>query len=202
MTFRYLLTCICAISFSANAFSADQIDSLNKVLDQPIPKVERALTLIKLAELSEDEVSESHLQEAELFASSLPEEQSILVINDLITAYNLDKHITNRVSIEVKELDIDVLIPLGLITNEIIANSLKYAFKETDSGEITVSVKESDGLVEVVLGDNGSGFDFEKYYDQKETLGIELITTLVEQFDGELSYSKEDGSFYTIKFAV
>lgn len=124
------------------------------------------------------------------------------LVKDLITAYNLDKRITNRVSIEVKELDIDVLIPLGLITNEIIANSLKYAFKETDSGEITVSVKESDGLVEVVLGDNGSGFDFETYHGQKETLGIELITTLVEQLDGELSYSKEDGSFYTIKFAV
>ena len=64
MNFRYLLTCICAISFSIYAFSIDQIDSLEKVLDQPIPKVERALTLIKLAELSEGEVSESQLQEA------------------------------------------------------------------------------------------------------------------------------------------
>ena len=139
MTFRYLLIYFWAFLCSAFAFSADQIDSLKKVLDQPIPKVERALTLIKLAEFSDDEISDF---------------------------------------------------------------SLKYAFKETDSGEITVSVKESDGLVEVVLGDNGPGFDFEKYHYQKETLGIELITTLVEQLDGELSYSKEDGSFYTIKFAV
>ena len=57
-------------------------------------------------------------------------------------------------------------------------------------------------MVEVLLVDNGPGFDFETYHDQKETLGIELITILVEQLDGELSYSKEDGSFYTIKFVV
>ena len=62
--------------------------------------------------------------------------------------------------LKIVQLDIDTVIPLGLITNEIITNSLKYAFKEnTVNAMIKVKLKESKDDFKLIISDNGVGID-------------------------------------------
>lgn len=125
------------------------------------------------------------------------------LVKDLIAAYNLDKAIHTELKIYSGGLGIDTLIPLGLLTNEIISNALKYAFSDTESGIITVDLKKNnEGELQLIIGDNGIGFDFEQKREESNTLGAELIVALVEQLDGEYEFSSEKGSYFTVKFKL
>jgi two-component sensor histidine kinase len=94
--------------------------------------------------------------------------------------------------IEIKDLTIEELIPLGLLINELLTNCFKYAFKE-DIGEIEINVKYIDERRYLSIEDNGVGLeDPEKEFD-KGTFGAELFKTLVEQLDGSYELSSEGG---------
>jgi len=115
-------------------------------------------------------------------------------------------------------LDMDTAVPLGIIINELVSNSLKHAFLGTDNGNIQIkfcrektgelkndrtgSKKEefeNSSFILTVL-DNGvgipKGFDLGK----PESLGIQLVTTLVDQLKGELELKMNNGTEFTIKF--
>jgi two-component sensor histidine kinase len=123
------------------------------------------------------------------------------LINDLIEAYNVKQDVEAQISISIEDLGLDTLVPLGLLTNEIISNSLKHGFEKNEKGIIKVDLKSLDGgRFELLIGDNGKGFDFEKQRLSENSLGTELIFALVEQLDGEYEFSNEGGSYYRIAF--
>lgn len=93
-------------------------------------------------------------------------------------------------------LTLDTIIPLGLILNELITNSIKYAFDAVPAPKINMEFSQSGEKYTLIYSDNGTGFDFEK---SKSGFGIELMLMLVEQVHGTLSYT-EDSSTYTIHF--
>jgi two-component sensor histidine kinase len=97
--------------------------------------------------------------------------------------------------------DLEVAVPLGLILNEAITNSVKYAFNELKIGQIDISLKcdESEFCV-LVISDNGVGIDDGYINGSKETLGIELINILSEQLGGQALFSNEKGTELTISF--
>jgi two-component sensor histidine kinase len=99
-------------------------------------------------------------------------------------------------------LNLDSAIPCGLILNELISNSLKYAFKGRQSGNITVSLKEKkDKLVALSVADNGVGIDQSINIAKTETLGLQLVHTLIEQLEGEINLSRDNGSRFDIIFS-
>lgn len=123
------------------------------------------------------------------------------LVNDLIFAYNLQQNVEAKISIDMENLGIDTLVPLGLLTNEIISNSLKHGLEANTNGIITVDLKKiEDDRCELFIGDNGKGFDFEQERTSRNSLGTELILTLVEQLDGEYEFSNEGGAYYRIRF--
>lgn len=123
------------------------------------------------------------------------------LIQDLITAYKVRQNIQSKISVNIGDLGLDTLVPLGLLTNEIISNSLKHAFKEDENGIITVDLKKIEGnRFELLIGDNGRGFNFEDQRAQESTLGTELIVALIEQLDGKYEFINENGAFYKITF--
>ncbi|GEM_PF-350812 len=123
------------------------------------------------------------------------------LINDLINAYNVRQEITTEISIDIANLGLDTLVPLGLLTNEIISNSLKHGFDADTNGIIKVDLKSlNDGQFELNIGDNGKGFDFEQQRQNKSSLGTELILALVEQLDGEYEFKNEGGAYFRIIF--
>lgn len=93
-------------------------------------------------------------------------------------------------------LDLENAIPCGLIINELVSNSLKYAFPDGRDGEIRISMSAGDDdSLELIVADNGigmpPGFDFEN----TSTLGLDLTKTIVEhQLDGEMAVENGNGT--------
>lgn len=99
-------------------------------------------------------------------------------------------------------LDIETAIPLGLIINELVSNSLKYAFKNSkeEYGKIFISLKNNNGLYELIVGDNGVGLPENFDFRSTNTLGSQLVLSLTEQIDGEISIDNSQGAKFIIKF--
>lgn len=120
---------------------------------------------------------------------------------NLLETYRIRQNVELEVDVSVDKFNSDTLTPLGLFINEIISNSLKHAFKESQEGKITVKLHSMDGgkyLLEI--GDNGSGFS-EDFNDTDDSFGTELIEALSEQLNGEMEvHSDSGGTFYRLIF--
>jgi two-component sensor histidine kinase/ligand-binding sensor domain-containing protein len=97
-------------------------------------------------------------------------------------------------------LDIDTAISVGLITNELLTNSLKYAFVGKDSGTIHISlIRRGDDSLLLQVADNGIGKKpLEK--DKETGFGSELVELLTRQLDGVLTYENQDGTLVKLRF--
>ncbi len=121
---------------------------------------------------------------------------------DLAGIYPNAGKVTTSVNAESKiRFDIDTAVPLGLILNELISNSYKYAFEGKDKGEIQVSIESiGDGKHQLMVEDNGrglsKGFDLEK----AKSLGLRLVNRLTEQLYGTVDYYGDHGAKFVINF--
>jgi two-component sensor histidine kinase len=97
-------------------------------------------------------------------------------------------------------IDLDTAIPLGLIVNELVTNSYKHAFKNTDSGLISVTFNknEADNVYNLSVRDNGKGFDMTKL--KTHSLGMELIQMLAEQLNSKMVFTNDKGTLAEISF--
>ena len=95
-------------------------------------------------------------------------------------------------------VDIDAAIPLGLIMNELISNSLKYAFPEGRKGEIAISVKKEGHTLTVVYRDTGIGIPAELDWRDTQSLGLRLVNTLVDQLNGTVELDRSAGTAFTM----
>jgi two-component sensor histidine kinase/HAMP domain-containing protein len=96
---------------------------------------------------------------------------------------------------------VDTAVPCGLIINELVTNSLKYAFSDAEGGEIVISCKKSDnGLISLVIGDNGCGMPDHINFRKTHSLGMQLVLNLTEQLGGNIRLDREGGTTFTIEF--
>ena len=95
-------------------------------------------------------------------------------------------------------VDIDAAIPLGLILNELISNSLKYAFPEGRKGEIAISVKREDHTMTILFRDTGIGIPADLDWRNTRSLGLRLVNTLVEQMNGTVELDRSAGTLFTM----
>ncbi len=121
---------------------------------------------------------------------------------DLYHTYTLDKNLVKlMLNIEVIKLDIDTSIPLGLILNELLTNSLKHAFPDGRSGMITVELQQKfDGRLKLSVSDNGIGFPSDLDFKNTESLGMMIINTLTQQIEGEINLDRSNGTKFTVIF--
>lgn len=100
-------------------------------------------------------------------------------------------------------INIDTLVPCGLILNEIISNSIKHAFPPTHNGAIMIKASLSDQGCTLAIKDNGIGFpkDFDPT-KHKDSLGMQLIKGLSKQIKGTLSITSDKGTTYTLSFPL
>jgi two-component sensor histidine kinase len=99
-------------------------------------------------------------------------------------------------------LNIDTVVPLGLIVSELITNAFKYAFADIKEGKLKVEISEiEDDNFQLLVKDNGHGMQEGFNFLESKTLGVEIVQALTEQLEGELSYkSGENGTSIRIKF--
>jgi len=141
---------------------------------------------------------------------------------ELFRCYNVGASEVKMV-LEIEEnifFDMDTAVPLGMIVNELVSNSLKHAFPGGKTGEIKIklsreiSEKSEDNGIEdsneackstsyiLVVSDNGAGIPESISLEDSDTLGIQLVTILVDQLDGELDLNRDSGTEFTIKITV
>jgi len=128
---------------------------------------------------------------------------------ELLSSYSLDSSLI-RLIMDTEEhiyLGMDCAIPLGMIINELVTNSLKHAFPEEREGEIRIefnrtqnSSTSSQPLFTLVVSDNGSGFSEKVDFENSDTLGFQLVNALVKQIEGEVELKRNHGTEFRINF--
>jgi len=89
-------------------------------------------------------------------------------------------------------LDVDTLVPLGLIINELITNSLKYAWSEGQLGMLSVSLSKLNDALVLEVQDDGVGYDHTKVSDS--SFGSTLVAALAEQLEAKVSIVSNNGT--------
>ncbi|MDO8872489.1 MAG: histidine kinase dimerization/phosphoacceptor domain -containing protein [Methanoregula sp.] len=119
--------------------------------------------------------------------------------NNLFQFYGMaGKGITITMDIRDIFLTIDTAIPLGLIINELVSNSLKHAFPDGRNGEISLAIRRENALLAIEYKDNGIGIPGDLDWRNAESLGLRLVCTLVEQLDGTIELDRSAGTAFTI----
>ncbi|MBU3028333.1 sensor histidine kinase [Zobellia galactanivorans] len=113
-----------------------------------------------------------------------------------------NKIIDLKLEAEELHLNLDTSVPLGLMINEIITNSLKYGFKNKDKGLITIKFEKAQYPNYLLhIGDNGSGFSETVNFRNTKSLGLKLIHMLSLQLKGNIEKdNSEEGTHYIITF--
>ncbi len=118
----------------------------------------------------------------------------------LLASFQRTENIEIETEIEHIQLDIDVAIPLGLIINELMTNSLKHAFTDKEKGSISMKFKAENKEGFFHYTDSGKGFIKKERKD--ESFGLELIEILVGQLNGEMTFDSENGVEVNMKFKL
>ncbi len=123
--------------------------------------------------------------------------------NDLFYIYQFEKR---RIGLNIKAhniiLNLETAIPCGLLINELVSNSLKHAFIGLDAGNIDIALfLDENDKFNLIVKDNGNGIREDFDFENPKTLGLELITSLVEQIDGNLEMNNHEGTEFKITFS-
>ena len=108
------------------------------------------------------------------------------LIADILSSYSLP-NIEKKLTVEPIIMDIEVVTSLGLIINELVTNSLKYAFSDTTSNNlIEIKLQKQEDNIVLEVNDNGIGFSEDR--EKKDTLGLSLVRDLSEKINGKISF--------------
>ena len=144
------------------------------------------------------------------------------LVENLFQTYRLNsKNIHLHIDMEENIfLDMDTAIPLGIIVNELVSNSLKHAFLGRDKGRIISILRREENGERInsreeskyegckstsfilKISDDGIGIPKSIDLENPKSLGIQLVTTLVDQLDGELELKRSNETEFTIRFTV
>ncbi len=110
------------------------------------------------------------------------------------------KNITYQYDIESLQLDISIAIPLGLIINEAVSNSIKHAFPDKMEGQVSLSLHKIADEILVTIADNGIGLITENHAASERSLGLKLIRGLSEDINAEIHFESNEGTHIFISF--
>lgn len=97
-------------------------------------------------------------------------------------------------------LGVDRAIPCGLIANELLTNALKHGFKGRERGTVRVELRRDGTHVRLIVADDGVGVPHDVDMRSSRTLGMELVSTFVEQLQGRLEIVRDNGLRLEISF--
>jgi two-component sensor histidine kinase len=100
------------------------------------------------------------------------------------------------------QLSLSQAMPLALIVNEAVTNSIKHAFPGKRSGEIKINLSGKNELIKLVIADNGVGIDLGLLNTPLHSLGITLIKGLTEDIMGSLQFESNNGTCVTLSFNI
>jgi two-component sensor histidine kinase len=173
------------------------------------------ITSMMRLQLNEKEIPDSDFFktiESKIYSISLLHEHlyhktNISTVNLGIYLSDLTRHllsandtVLNNLEINYDDIEIetDRAVSIGLIVNELITNSLKYAFVK-NTGIIEINIKDKGDFFMLVVRDNGRGLPEGISLSESKTLGIQLVNMMSSQLSDEFSLTSENGTLYQIK---
>ena len=144
------------------------------------------------------------------------------LIADLFRSYNLrNDGVSLNQDLEQVYLGMDTAIPLGIIVNELVSNSLKHAFPKVKEGEISITLKRTENFTAhresseaenrcregdnfhyvLTVADNGKGIPEEIEFQNVDSLGLQLVNILADQIDGCIELKRDQGTEFTVLFS-
>jgi two-component sensor histidine kinase len=148
-------------------------------------------------------IHEKLYQSKDLYRIDFGEYIRDLVANLLRSYTASSQAITLRINALDIWLTIDTAIPCGLIINELISNTLKHAFPETNSeNRIEIDIHSSrDNKFTLSVSDNGVGFPQDLDFQDTESLGLQLVCTFIEQLEGTIELDHSRGTTFIMTFS-
>jgi two-component system, sensor histidine kinase PdtaS len=143
---------------------------------------------------------ESLYQSNNLARVDFPEYIRQLAVH-LFQSYGVAERIRLRTDLDRLYLNLDAAVPCGLIINELVSNSLKYAFPEGREGEVRIELREHpDQMAALIVADNGIGFRSEINWETAGSLGLRLVRTLAEQLGAKIEVKSQAGTEVQLMF--
>lgn len=152
-------------------------------------------------------VKESHnrVQSMSLIHQNLYQEDNLTGIeiqdyisklcDNLFHSYNIQHNKIKLIKeLQPLNLDVDIVVPLGLILNELITNSLKYAFADGREGAVKIMLKEENNMLKLGVYDNGVGTQLKEKLKEEYAFGYKMINTFLQKLKGEMKIYSEGGT--------
>jgi PAS domain S-box-containing protein len=106
-----------------------------------------------------------------------------------------------KVDVDPVSFNIDTAIPCALIINELVSNSLKYAFPNGKDGEILIRLNQTETEdLNLCISDNGIGFPANVSWEKTDSLGLQLVRSLTDQLNGSITCQLDRGAQFDIRF--
>lgn len=124
------------------------------------------------------------------------------LLQTLCDSYNISND-TVKINADIDDLnlDVDTMIPLGLVLNELVSNSFKYAFKEQRQGELTILLKEQAAQLHLMVGDNGAGFPEGLDVKNNKSFGLKMIRAFAQKLKAQLDIYNNNGAVVEMKIS-
>lgn len=140
------------------------------------------------------------MYETSNFKSIKIEDYTKTIINSMLNIHGI-KSMDYQLDIDEKiKLELEVSIPVGLILNEIISNFFKHVYSKGEGKTFRIEIETQEKQIKLNYSDNGTGFNQDPEVLKEKSLGIQLIESLTEQLDGELTMHNANGAVYDIRF--
>ncbi len=97
-------------------------------------------------------------------------------------------------------LDVNIAIPLGLVLNELVTNTMKHAFPDNKKGKMNIKFYSKGDEFILTISDNGIGLPEGLDYKNTDSLGLRLVNSLTDQINGSISLNRNKGTTFKIKF--
>lgn len=119
----------------------------------------------------------------------------------ILDTFNAENKVKIALAMDQLELDIDTAVPIGLIVNELLTNSLKYAFPDNTKGKIEISLIKSAGTLNLKVADNGVGKQ-PGLAPRGTGFGSQLIALLTQQLNGKMLEENQNGTIVSFLFNI
>lgn len=121
-----------------------------------------------------------------------------ILTNDILRSLTKDKDVDLSVKSDIEYIEPDITVPLALIFNELITNTIKHAIPDSGRGKIDIEVIQNENSIDLIYKDSG----ITKSSPETKGFGSMLIETFIEQLDGEILSPPENKNFYHFKFGT
>lgn len=124
------------------------------------------------------------------------------LIDSVLVIYATGKNISINKQMPDIKIDPKRAILIGIIINELLTNTLKYAFAGRNSGIVSITINKDDNTLTLIIKDNGIGVDEKRKSNEFSGFGLKIVQMLVEQLAGTYSVANENGTKTIISFKI